>query len=148
VAARRDNEWGSATISDATVSQGKQEANGSGRWRPHIKMQQRTNRTSCRGRATRGIATIAGMLRGGCVSRGWVAKAAQRKEMLQPARANKRQMGGGRWRWHVESQGHAKRMSSGGNAATSRTRGMGGRRTMRGNSAVRGRDAGRSEAAA
>ncbi len=53
-----DDEWGGATRSDVTTSQGKQEANGSGRWRRHVERQQFTKRMSCRGRVTRGIATI------------------------------------------------------------------------------------------
>jgi hypothetical protein len=51
-------------------------------------------------------------------------------------------------RWHVERQGHAKRMSGRGDATTSQTRGMGGHGPMRGNGAMRGRDDGRLEAAA
>jgi hypothetical protein len=58
----------------------------------------------------------AGALRGGCMSRGWVAKAAQQEARRQPAGTNKRQMGGRRWRWCIERQGHAKRMSSRGSA--------------------------------
>jgi hypothetical protein len=63
----------------------------------------------------------AGTLRGGCMSRGWVAKAAQQGVTQQPAGASKRQTGdmrwrwrverGGRWRWRVERQGCTKRMA-------------------------------------
>jgi hypothetical protein len=47
-----------------------------------------------------------------------------------------------------QPEGHAKRMSNGGDATTSWTRGTGGHCTMRGNGAMRGGDAGRWEAAA
>jgi hypothetical protein len=69
---------GDATRSDATTSQGKREANWSGRWRRRVKRQQHAKRTSCRGEATRGVATTSPHVeRNGCWSRGWVAKAAQ-----------------------------------------------------------------------
>ncbi len=90
----------------------------------------------------------ASALRGGCMSRGLVAKAVQQEVMQQPAGANKRRTGGGRWRWHVERQGCAKRMSGGGNATTSRTSGKGGHGMTRGNGMMRGGDTGRWEAVA
>jgi hypothetical protein len=47
-----------------------------------------------------------------------------------------------------QTEEHAKRMSNGGDATTSRTRGTGGHGMTRGNGAMRGGDAGRWEAAA
>ncbi len=71
---------GGAMRSDATTSQGKREANGSGRWRQRVKRQQYAKRMSCRGRATRGIATTSQRVeRNGCKSRGWVAKVVQQE---------------------------------------------------------------------
>ncbi len=47
---------------------------------------------------------LAGTLRGGCLSRGWMALVVQLEATPQPARENKRQMGGGRWEMEAARQ--------------------------------------------
>jgi hypothetical protein len=82
------------------------------------------------------------------MSREWVAKVVQQEATQQQAGANKRQTGGGRWRWRVERQGRAKRMRGGGDATTSWTKSMGDHGMTRGAGAIRGKDTSRWEVVA
>ncbi len=89
----------------------------------------------------------ASTLRGGCLSREWVAKVAQQEAMRQSAGANKKQTGGERWRWRIKRQGRAKMISGRGNATNTRTRDMGGHGETRGNGMMRVGDTGRWKSA-